>query len=171
MAQLQTKRLHMEPWTADLVRAAINDKRKLGDMLEVTVPDSWPNPDFVDVLPFILQSLQRDPHSGRWSGLIIHSADQTVIGTMGFKQPPNAEGMVEMGYDIIPEYQGSGYATEMARELIAWAFRQPGVNRVTAECLRNNIGSIRVLQKVGMTQLDPSEDMLNWELLKNDFTN
>lgn len=39
---------------------------------------------------------------GVWSGIIIHVGDNTVIGSMGFKAPPNDSGMVEIGYDIVP---------------------------------------------------------------------
>ncbi|GMA61301.1 hypothetical protein GCM10025859_17410 [Alicyclobacillus fastidiosus] len=37
---------------------------------------------------------------------------------------------------------------------------------VTAVCRSSNIGSIRVLEKTGMSQLEPNDNMLNWELKK-----
>lgn len=165
LAQLQTKHLRMVSWTAELANAAMHDKAKLGRMLGATVSDGFPNQPVRDyVLPSKVIELQSDPSRGVWSGIIIHVPDGAVIGSMGFKSPPNSEGMVEIGYDIIPEYQGNGYATEMARAFIAWAFEQPSVKRITAECLPDNWASIRVLQKVGMRQVGSSADMLRWEL-------
>jgi RimJ/RimL family protein N-acetyltransferase len=108
--------------------------------------------------------IEQHPEAGTWDGLILHKADHVLIGDMGFKGGPDERGMVEIGYSIIPEYQGRGYATEMARALIAWAFSQPDITVVTAECFDDNIGSIRVLEKVGMRRLEPEGHMLKWEI-------
>ena len=72
--------------------------------------------------------------------------------------------MVEMGYSIIPEYRTHGYATEMAHRLITWALQEQGIKVITAECLKDNLGSIKVLEKVGMRRLEPEGAMLKWEL-------
>ncbi len=72
--------------------------------------------------------------------------------------------MVEIGYNIIPAYEGQGYATEMARRVIEWALHTPGIQVITAECLDDNLGSIRVLEKVGMRRLAPEGNKLKWEL-------
>jgi RimJ/RimL family protein N-acetyltransferase len=37
---------------------------------------------------------------------------------------------------------------------------------ITAQCLDDNIGSIRVLEKVGMRRLAPEGKRLKWELRK-----
>lgn len=71
-----------------------------------------------------------------------------------------------MGYDIIPKYQGQGYATEMAWALIEWAFRQPSVDCITAKCLVTNIPSVRVLEKVRMKKVSQVEDMIYWKIDK-----
>ncbi|WP_369125201.1 GNAT family N-acetyltransferase [Alicyclobacillus fastidiosus] len=43
--------------------------------------------------------------------------------------PPDQQGNVEIGYDIIPEYQGRGYATEMAKAFIRWTFEETPILR------------------------------------------
>lgn len=165
MARLKTTRLWFETWTAELADAALNDRPKLGRMLGVVVPDGFPNQPVREfVLPGKIAELREDPGRGVWSGIIVHAADNTVMGSMGFKSPPDLKGMVEIGYDIVPGYQGRGYATEMARALISWAFGQPSVRRITAECLEDNWASIRVLQKVGMRRAGFSGNRLRWEL-------
>lgn len=167
MANLETKRLRMVSWNQELVLAAMYDRAKLGRILNVKVPDEFPNEPVRElVLPLKLNELRQDSTIGQWSGMIIHVLDAIIIGSMGFKQPPDETGTLELGYDIIPKYQGNGYATEMAKALVDWAFDQPGVDRVIAECLSTNIPSIRVLEKIGMKQLEPFEGMLNWEITK-----
>ncbi len=54
----------------------------------------------------------------------------------------------------------------MARRVIEWAFHTPGIQVITAQCLDDNIGSIRVLEKVGMRRLAPEGNRLKWELRK-----
>jgi len=167
VAQLKTQHLRMESWTAELADAALNDRRRIEELLGVCVPDDFPNPPVRDfVLLDKITELQADPGRGMWSGIIIHVADNIVIGSMGFKAPPDDGGMVEIGYDIIPAYQGQGYATEMATFLMTWAFEQSSVKLITAKCLPDNLASIRVLQKLGMQQVESSTDMLVWELLR-----
>jgi ribosomal-protein-alanine N-acetyltransferase len=82
---------------------------------------------------------------------------------------PDQEGVVEVGYSIVPENRNQGYATEMARGLIAWAFQEKGIKAVTAACLDNNIGSIKVLEKVGMRRLEPDGNMLKWVMRKEEW--
>src|SRR5688500_6745383 len=114
-------------------------------------------------MPMVVEGRRKDPFSAEWMRLIAHTADRTVIGDIGFIEPPDAEGNVEFGYSIVPEYRGKGYATEAARAIIEWAFKQLGVKRVTADCLNDNYASIRVLEKAGMRQIEPQGDLLRWE--------
>ncbi|WDL97883.1 GNAT family N-acetyltransferase [Alicyclobacillus sp. ALC3] len=163
MADLETKRLRMVSWNQALALAAIQDTSRLSQLLGLEVPRDFPNKPVREyVLPTTLKELDRDAGVGQWSGMIVHVADAIVIGSMGFKSPPDELGMVEIGYDIVPIYRGNGYATEMAWAMIEWAFHQPNVSRVTAECLANNKPSVRVLEKVGMKQVSRSKDMIYW---------
>jgi len=166
---LETNRLKLIPFSLDLKQAAIHDKSKLGEMVGVRVPEHWPGPDLAEALPFLMEHMKKDPAGPVWDGIIIHKADEVIIGDMGYKGEPNEEGAVEIGYSIIPEYRNQGYATEMAHRLIAWAFQEQGVEVITAECLNDNIGSIKVLAKVGMHRLEPEDNMLKWELRKEEW--
>src|SRR5690625_2632729 len=56
----------------------------------------------------------------------------------------------EIAYIINPEYWGLGYATEVAKVLIPFGFNQLNLHRIFATCDPRNIGSSRVLEKVGM---------------------
>jgi [ribosomal protein S5]-alanine N-acetyltransferase len=71
---------------------------------------------------------------------------------------------VEIGYSIVPAYQGNGYASEATQAMVNWAFGHESVRRVTANCLNDNRASIRVLQTVGMTQIGRSGPLLDWSL-------
>ena len=87
-----------------------------------------------------------------------------MIGDLGFKGKPNRRGTVEIGYRVAPAYRRQGYASEATRALVDWALAQGGVERITAECNPDNVGSIRVLEKLGMRRLESDGVLLRWEL-------
>src|SRR5690606_65945 len=62
-------------------------------------------------------------------------------------------GVAGIGYAINPEYQRNGYATEIARALIQFAFGELAVVRVYAQCDTRNIASRLVMEKAGMSQV------------------
>ncbi len=128
MPRLETERLIVLPFTLDLKRLALRDRAGLASRIDAGLPDEWPNPDYAEVLPFLVAMAERDParDDGAWSGLILHRVDRVVIGEMGCKGGPDAAGTVEIGYGIIPAYRGQGYATEAVGALVDWAVRRPG---------------------------------------------
>ncbi|GAB3598628.1 GNAT family protein [Angustibacter peucedani] len=54
-----------------------------------------------------------------------------------------------MGYCYTEESWGQGFATEAAEALLQWAFDALPLNRVQAETDTRNLGSARVLEKLG----------------------
>ena len=46
-----------------------------------------------------------------------------------------------------------GYATEAAGALLRFGFDQAGLHRITATCDPENVGSARILEKIGMRHL------------------
>ena len=84
---------------------------------------------------------------------IVEHARGEVIGTAGYKGPPDAEGMVEIAYGVIPSVEGRGYATEAAGALVRFAAADPRVRRVRAHTLPELNASTRVLRKCGFVHI------------------
>ncbi len=78
-------------------------------------------------------------------------------------------GSLEIGYHIVPSYRQQGYASEATKAMVDWAFCQPGVQKVTAGCAPDNIGSKRVVEKIGMQLIESRENILVWQLRKTDI--
>ena len=76
-----------------------------------------------DVSPAWLAQLRAATVADPWRHgfAIVHRESRSVIGSAGFKGPPDAEGTVEIAYGLVPAYQGRGYATEAARALVSFA--------------------------------------------------
>jgi RimJ/RimL family protein N-acetyltransferase len=64
---------------------------------------------------------------------------------------PGAAGTAELGYRLLPEVWGMGYATEGARALVASAFTDLGLEQVVATTMTVNLASRRVLEKAGLS--------------------
>jgi RimJ/RimL family protein N-acetyltransferase len=62
---------------------------------------------------------------------------------------------VEIGYRLRPDAWRQGFATEGAAVLLADALGRPEVVRIYAHSLLSNPGSIRVMEKIGMTYAAP----------------
>lgn len=73
-----------------------------------------------------------------------------LIGSAGIiPEPLHRRG--EMGYWFAPEHWGRGYATEAARAIIEFGFRDLALAKVHAGAFHWNPASSRVLVKAGMT--------------------
>lgn len=59
---------------------------------------------------------------------------------------------IEIGYWIGPPYWGCGYATEAAAAVVPFAFSHFGINKLVAKTSGGNLGSIKVLERLGMKQ-------------------
>lgn len=119
-----------------------------------------------------VKELKNDPALYGWgSWLVLRKSDALIIGDAGFKGKPDANQQVEVGYGFLESAWGKGYATEAVEELVDWAFHTKAVMKVTAETDLNNIGSIRVLEKLGMKRTETAADMSYWEMNKGSIEN
>lgn len=63
----------------------------------------------------------------------------------------NSGGCGEIGYFLLPEYWGKGFATELAKALIEFGFTRLGLHKISARCNSNNLKSEGIMKKAGMT--------------------
>jgi len=77
--------------------------------------------------------------------------DGAFIGECGLIwQTVEGERMLEVGYHLLPRYQGKGYATEAARACAEFASNQLGVTHLIAMINPQNEPSRRVAERIGM---------------------
>jgi ribosomal-protein-alanine N-acetyltransferase len=87
----------------------------------------------------------------RWYDLVIVEKSSTrVIGSCFFKAEGHPQPTGFLTYLLHRDYWGQGYATEVARALVAFAFTQHDAHRVFTYCNLDNFASQRVLEKAGM---------------------
>ncbi|MBW8349665.1 GNAT family N-acetyltransferase [Bacillus sp. IITD106] len=87
----------------------------------------------------------------RYVYVIIEKELNKIIGSseLNIRDFSNRTG--EVAYIVHPDYWGKGYATEAARLMTKLGFTAFNLHRIFATCDTRNIGSAKVLEKVGMT--------------------
>jgi [ribosomal protein S5]-alanine N-acetyltransferase len=57
---------------------------------------------------------------------------------------------VDIGYALLPEHEGKGYATEASEAVLDYAMNTLGHNPIVGICLKKHSASVRVLEKIGL---------------------
>jgi RimJ/RimL family protein N-acetyltransferase len=131
--------------------------------------------ELAEVSPVWLANMKQatapDPWLHWWS--VIDRLNGEIVGSGGFKGPPDNVGIVEVAYGVDTAFQGRGYATETCRALVQFALGFQTVRVVRAHTRKENIASARVLAKCGFTcvgeVIDPEDGLvLQWQLSRPD---
>lgn len=73
------------------------------------------------------------------------------VGTCSLHDREGVEGL-DVGYALLPAFEGKGYAFEGARAMIDLAFNEHKQSKVSAITNETNKGSWRLLEKIGFKQ-------------------
>lgn len=87
-----------------------------------------------------------------YSWKIVKKDSDEFIGMAGITLSANRFKLGEIYYELFPSQWGQGYATEVAKTLIKAGFDNFNLHKVEAGVATENIRSIRVLEKSGMTR-------------------
>lgn len=88
---------------------------------------------------------------GDWMGCAVtlaHTGEVVADASLAWTSVGHRQG--EIGFIVHPAHQGKGYATELARPLLAFGFERVELHRIVGRLEARNTGSRRVLEKLGM---------------------
>lgn len=89
---------------------------------------------------------------GRWAVLLRPESDggsPEWIGWCGLKYISELD-ETDIGFRLFRRYWGRGYATEAALACLDYGFRELGLRRIVGRVMKENVASVRVLEKIGM---------------------
>lgn len=95
--------------------------------------------------------------------------DDEVVGLIGFKETDTDCKKTEIGYWLSFDHQGKGLMTGAVKLLLAYAFNEMQMNRVTIKVAEQNHKSRSIPERLGFTQEGVERD--GELLVDNVFTN
>jgi RimJ/RimL family protein N-acetyltransferase len=135
----------MSPDDAEFIVELLNDTaflRFIGDKGVRSIEDARQY-----ILTGPMESYERHGF-GLW--LVALKGSNTPIGICGFLKRETLSD-VDIGFAFLPPYRSQGYAFESADAVMDYGRKVLGLRRVVAITNEDNIGSIRVLEKIGMS--------------------
>jgi [ribosomal protein S5]-alanine N-acetyltransferase len=97
----------------------------------------------------ILRGLQED-ESYYW--IITQKADEKLIGTICLWQFSEDRKTAEIGFELMPTFQGKGIMQEAILRIIEFGIHDLGLDKITAFTKKNNQKSIKLLEKAGFIE-------------------
>ena len=155
---IQPDRLTLVCATPELLRADASDRAQLGRMMGAAIPASWPQPLWGGAIQVIDKWLKPEDIALGWGPwYVLLGEPATLIGTIGFKGRPDAEGATEIGYGVVDEFQKRGYTPEAVSALVEWAVVN-GARTILAHTFERHRASVRVLEKCGFRFVGPGTE-------------
>ncbi len=107
-----------------------------------------------DVRAFVHMFVEQQQQKPRFEFQLAAQLSETgqLIGNCGLRLSAPDALVADIGFELDPLYWGNGLATEAAQAMVDFGFAHFNLQRITAVCLAENVGSARVLAKVGMHQ-------------------
>ena len=81
---------------------------------------------------------------------VIDKATLKFIGWCGLKYSQDKD-QYDIGFRFYRNYWNKGYATETAKKCLDFGFSKLKIEKIVGRAMKENIGSIKVLEKIGMT--------------------
>jgi RimJ/RimL family protein N-acetyltransferase len=150
---LKTERLEIRPLTAKHLRLWLEDIEALESELDCVYRGEPLDGFFNDIVRGQLGKTESDAGNYLYHSFwfIIRKADRVVVGSCDFKDIPNENQEIEIGYGLGKEFEGMGYMTEAIRAFCEWALVQKDISHVIAETEQGNPKSENILKRIGFT--------------------
>jgi RimJ/RimL family protein N-acetyltransferase len=113
---------------------------------------AWTGRTTEEVQAFIQMFLdnQRQQPRTKFQLAVVLKGTGQLIGNCGLRLKAVDAFEADIGYELAPEHWGNGYATEAARAMVHLGFTYHRLHRISSWCVADNVGSARVLEKLGM---------------------
>ena len=163
--RIQTERLELIPLMPNQLKLWIEDIKELEKELECYYKAEPMEGFFLEIVKGQYEITQKDPNNYLWHSFffLVRKEDRVVVGSADFKDIPNENGEVEIGYGLGKEFEHNGYMTEAVKAMCQWALKQNNVTSVIAETDLEGLASQRILERCGFKKYK-EEETLWWRL-------
>ena len=166
--KIETERLELIVLSLQQLKLWTNDIAKLEKELGARYKAELMEGFFLDIVKGQVVETEKDPENYFWHSfwLLIRKSDRVIVGSADFKDIPNKDCEVEIGYGLGKDFEHNGYMTEAVRSMCKWALKQDGVSSIIAETDIDGFASQRILVRCGFEKYK-QEDTIWWRLKSN----
>ena len=128
-------------------------------------------------LPFRIPRVKANPEFAEIAIILAISKDSNeVIGSAGFHDFPDENGMIEIGFGIVPKMQNQGFGTELLLGMWKLICDRTDVKILRYTVSPDNAPSLHLVRRLGFTEIgvqtDPEDGPeLIFEMTKEEFLN
>ena len=101
--------------------------------------------------------VKKDPQFAE-IGLVLAVTDGEIIGSAGFHDYPDENGMIEIGFGIVPEKQRQGYGLELLHGMWREISKRNDVKVLRYTVSPENEASMHIIKKLGFEQVGEQID-------------
>lgn len=146
--ELTTQRLILRPFREDDWEAV----HEYAADPEVSLHQPWGPNSEEETRQFLWHSTQENEQTERtaYHFALIRQEDGQLIGGCTLRITNARFGEAMIGYTLNRRFWNQGYTTEAAHALLEVGFQTLNLHRIISWCTPENIGSWRVMEKIGM---------------------
>lgn len=155
--RLETKRLIITEFTIDMAQAV--HENSLDEDTRKFLPDEvFETPeDARETIAFLMTQYSTE------DGPLVYPVVTKAGNIIGYVQLVPIEEGWEIGYHIAEKYRGLGYATEAVSEFMPAIAKRKGISEIYGICMKENVASVRVMEKCGFEILYTGEGIYQEE--------
>ena len=106
-----------------------------------------------------LPQVLSDPSTNKWFvRLMVEKESRDVVGSISFHEPPNGDGILEVGLEVVAERRRRGYAREALIAMWTWAVQHPEVITLRYSVGVTNEPSISLIRSFGFSHVGSQID-------------
>jgi RimJ/RimL family protein N-acetyltransferase len=107
---------------------------------------------------FVRTSIRQQESRGWMRFAAEHADSGRFMGFSGFDWRGEPGGAIDFGWRLAREFWGSGYGYEASAAALHVGREVFGLEKIIAQSYPENVGSIRIMQKMGMQPIGEDED-------------
>lgn len=152
--KIETERLIIIALTPRQLELWVHNISKLETELKCSYQAEPMEGIFKEIVSGQVKKAREDSSNYMWHSFwfIIRKSDHIIVGSADFKDIPDENGEVEIGYGLGKDFEHNGYMTETVQAMCSWAMKQKGVKHIIAETELNGLASQRILKRNGFKE-------------------
>ena len=100
-------------------------------------------------IPYRINQVRKDPKVAKYLlRVAVLKQGMEIIGSAGFHNLPDENGMIEIGFGVDPAFQNKGYGKQLLHGMWNWVVKEPKVKTLRYTVSPTNLISKQIIQKL-----------------------